>query len=241
MYCWKCLWRNSIVKKCTRKWTAELAIIASNLSFYQLILAGLSGACPTSTSSTQSLPVMNVSLRLLHNSCMFCRRNALRISDGLEHPGDVRWHLALTLLVAWIVCYFCIWKGVKWTGKVRRSTNLIEKKIYSWRNEQFCSTVMRTFDFCAKPRNKIIMIDVLVTLETRCAFVIFDTVTFQVVWFTSLFPYVLLFILLIRGVTLPGAKEGIIFYVYPDIDRLKDSQVNTRIQIPSLKLFPIMG
>ena len=48
---------------------------------------------------------------------------------------------------------------------------------------------------------------------------------FQVVWFTSLFPYVLLFILLIRGVTLPGAKEGIIFYVYPDMDRLKDSQV----------------
>ena len=54
---------------------------------------------------------------------------------------------------------------------------------------------------------------------------------FQVVWFTSLFPYVLLFILLIRGVTLPGAKEGIIFYVYPDIDRLKDSQVKVLLQI----------
>ena len=67
------------------------------------------------------------------------------------------------------------------------------------------------------------------TLSTLCitAKLDFTLCLFQVVWFTSLFPYVLLFILLIRGVTLPGAKEGIIFYVYPDIDRLKDSQVNT--------------
>ena len=42
------------------------------------------------------------------------------------------------------------------------------------------------------------------------------------VYFTSLFPYVLMFILLIRGVTLPGAIEGIRFYVMPDIKKLKE-------------------
>ena len=49
----------------------------------------------------------------------FCRRRVLAISDGIEHIGDLRWELALCLLAAWTICYFCIWKGTKSTGKVR--------------------------------------------------------------------------------------------------------------------------
>lgn len=48
-----------------------------------------------------------------------CRRRVLKISDGIQHLGSLRWELALCLLLAWIICYFCIWKGVKSTGKVR--------------------------------------------------------------------------------------------------------------------------
>lgn len=47
----------------------------------------------------------------------------------------------------------------------------------------------------------------------------------QVVYVTATFPYVMLLILLIRGVTLPGAYDGIKFYLYPDISRLSDPQV----------------
>ncbi|XP_042323146.1 sodium- and chloride-dependent betaine transporter-like isoform X2 [Sceloporus undulatus] len=93
----------------------------------------------------------------------FWERRALKITDGIHNLGTVRWELALCLLLAWIICYFCIWKGVKSTGKV--------------------------------------------------------------VYFTATFPYVMLTVLLIRGVTLPGAIEGIIFYLKPDISRLTDPQV----------------
>nr|XP_055171569.1 sodium- and chloride-dependent GABA transporter 2 isoform X3 [Nyctereutes procyonoides] len=93
----------------------------------------------------------------------FWERRVLKISDGIHDLGALRWELALCLLVAWVICYFCIWKGVKSTGKV--------------------------------------------------------------VYFTATFPYLMLVVLLIRGVTLPGAAQGIQFYLYPNLTRLWDPQV----------------
>uniref|UniRef100_A0AAY4B300 Transporter n=1 Tax=Denticeps clupeoides TaxID=299321 RepID=A0AAY4B300_9TELE len=48
----------------------------------------------------------------------FWERNVLSISSGIEEVGPIKWDLALCLLAVWIVCFFCIWKGVKSTGKV---------------------------------------------------------------------------------------------------------------------------
>ena len=44
-------------------------------------------------------------------------------------------------------------------------------------------------------------------------------------YFTAVFPYLVLVILLIRGCTLEGSELGIRYYLEPDFERLKDPQV----------------
>ncbi|XP_062285090.1 sodium- and chloride-dependent betaine transporter-like [Scomber scombrus] len=47
----------------------------------------------------------------------------------------------------------------------------------------------------------------------------------KVAYFTATFPYVMLLILLIRGLTLPGAWDGIYYYLYPDLKGLANLEV----------------
>ncbi|KAI0226297.1 Sodium-dependent serotonin transporter [Lamellibrachia satsuma] len=64
-----------------------------------------------------------------------------------------------------------------------------------------------------------------------CLFAVFVVVYFslwkgikssgKVVWVTATLPYFVLFILLVRGVTLPGSHTGIAYYLYPDWQKLK--------------------
>jgi len=84
-------------------------------------------------------------------------------SEGLGDPGEVLWDMTLCLLLAWIIVFLCLAKGVKGTGKV--------------------------------------------------------------VYFTATFPYIVLIILLIRGCTLEGAADGIVFYVKPVWAKLKNTDV----------------
>lgn len=51
----------------------------------------------------------------------------------------------------------------------------------------------------------------------------------KVVWVTALAPYVVLIILLIRGVSLPGADEGIRYYLTPEWHKLKNSKVSRKV------------
>ncbi|KAK1792287.1 hypothetical protein P4O66_012243, partial [Electrophorus voltai] len=49
--------------------------------------------------------------------------------------------------------------------------------------------------------------------------------TGKVVYFTATFPYFMLFALLINNVQLPGAKDGILFFLLPDWGKLLEVQV----------------
>ncbi|KAJ8266349.1 hypothetical protein GJAV_G00129390 [Gymnothorax javanicus] len=51
-------------------------------------------------------------------SQQFFNHKVLDRTSGVEHTGSIRWEVCLLLLVAWILNYLCIFKGVKSTGKV---------------------------------------------------------------------------------------------------------------------------
>jgi len=93
----------------------------------------------------------------------YLSKEVLNESDGIENMGAIQWKLALCLLAAWIIIFFCLIKGIKSSGKV--------------------------------------------------------------VYFTATFPYVVLVILLIKAVTLPGAIDGIRFYIIPDLSKLSNIKV----------------
>ena len=47
----------------------------------------------------------------------------------------------------------------------------------------------------------------------------------QVAYFTATFPYLMLTVLVVRGVTLEGASDGIIYFVKPVWSKLADPSV----------------
>ena len=49
----------------------------------------------------------------------------------------------------------------------------------------------------------------------------------RVVYFTSLFPYLVLIVLAARGLSLPGAEDGLHYYLTPDWTKLSDPEVWT--------------
>ena len=84
----------------------------------------------------------------------------LQEENTWENLGNFQTHLVIVLVIAWILVFLSLIKGVQSSGKV--------------------------------------------------------------VYFTALYPYVILVALFVRGVTLPGAQEGIDWYITPDWDRLLD-------------------
>ena len=89
--------------------------------------------------------------------------NILNRTPGLENSGEIVWKLVLALGVAWIIVFFCIFKGIKSSGKV--------------------------------------------------------------VYFTSVFPFVVLIILGINGWTLKGSEVGMLYFFKPDFLKLTEANV----------------
>lgn len=59
----------------------------------------------------------------------------------------------------------------------------------------------------------------------------------QAVWVTSLAPYVVLFMLLFQGISLPGAGEGIRYYLTPQWHKLVNTKVRNNINYKAQRGF----
>lgn len=95
----------------------------------------------------------------------------IKIHESIDDSGELVWQLVLVLLASWVVCFLCLFRGVKLSGKI--------------------------------------------------------------VYFTALFPYLVLFILGIYGFTLNGAGKGIFYFFKPDIEKLSDILIwkNAAVQV----------
>ncbi|KAG5684760.1 hypothetical protein PVAND_013974 [Polypedilum vanderplanki] len=52
----------------------------------------------------------------------FFQNKMLKMSNGIEFPGAMRWDLVACLICAWILVYFAIWKSIKSSTKIRYFT-----------------------------------------------------------------------------------------------------------------------
>lgn len=93
----------------------------------------------------------------------FFKIRLLNESESFENFGTPRMDLLVFVVIAWMIVYFCIWRGVKSTGKI--------------------------------------------------------------VYVTALFPYLILVLFLIRGVSLDGAMIGIKYFFIPKWEKLLESKV----------------
>ena len=87
----------------------------------------------------------------------------LQMTDGIHQLGELRLELLGLLVGAWVIVYFCLWKGVTLTGKV--------------------------------------------------------------VYITATLPILLLIAFTVRGLSLPGAVDGVLFFLTPNWERITEPQI----------------
>ncbi|XP_027049078.1 sodium- and chloride-dependent taurine transporter-like [Pocillopora damicornis] len=91
--------------------TSEKGSSIANTTVIPTVMANMSNMSTVPTAVAKAAKVSA--------SEEYFEHRVLKLSTALDEPGIVNWDVALCLLLAWIICYLCVFKGVKSTGKVR--------------------------------------------------------------------------------------------------------------------------
>ncbi|KAK3700759.1 hypothetical protein QZH41_010942, partial [Actinostola sp. cb2023] len=93
---------------CNNDWNTAACYVGEKLIPYNVTVNGT-----LNNYTTKYLHLKNTTSSINE----FWELKVLNISGGLDQVGSINWQLALCLLLSWIVCYFCVWKGVKSSGR----------------------------------------------------------------------------------------------------------------------------
>lgn len=74
--------------------------------------------CPQVTMNGTSGMVDLPECQLAGRTQYYWYNNALGITSGIDESGVILWPMALCLLLAWLVVFLCMMKGVQTAGKV---------------------------------------------------------------------------------------------------------------------------
>lgn len=140
-----------------------------------------------------------------------------------------------------------LWTVVRWPNRIR-TIRRVQRRSFSSEIFFLCSCLLLYYNFALLTLRLNVLeqhrsdgLDMMGAIKPSlalCVFGVFVLVYFslwkgvrssgKVVWVTALAPYVVLLILLARGVTLPGAADGIRYYLTPEWHKLKNSKVGRR-------------
>uniref|UniRef100_H2YE65 Transporter n=1 Tax=Ciona savignyi TaxID=51511 RepID=H2YE65_CIOSA len=128
----------------------------------------------------------------------FWYRDTLNISPSIDDTGGIVWWVLICLILAWTLIWVTMIKGIESSGKLSYVTP---------------HGAIAFYTPFKKPGIKWWFKGVKLFFDLQAMYV------------TATFPYLVLFIFLVRGLTLRGSGEGVTFLFTPDVSVLSNPQV----------------
>jgi len=135
-----------------------VAIFTGQLPWTTCDFIGASACCSNTYNGSVLVAPDGCDSDPIYPEAEYFSNNVLNITSGINETGGMNWTLFGFLILAWVIVFSMVYKGVKSTGKAA--------------------------------------------------------------YVTSTFPLLVLMALVIRGVTLDGAMEGLKYYITPDLNKL---------------------